>query len=445
MIPVLIFTVAVIFLLSSILFPRKIFFLMLFFIILWPDLIFYKYNDFPGITPTRIMIFVLSVAFIINVLLLNEKTIVIWDQIKKNRKIKYILTLIIIFFFVQFSSSLLMSSNIFKSLYAFFNNFISGFLLLLFILFFFNTSKDIRKIFNFLFLCALVVNLVALYEYISGDSVFSNFLLTQNEFNVKAVLIQSRSGIHRLKSVFSNTLIYAQYMVSMIPIAIFLLKNEKKKFFRFIITLYLLSNVFFVFQTDSRTGMGLIVLIPLVILIFKFFQKIENMFKRNVIYSIIIGVILLSVFLIAVNADYALEYSELNPISEKDKSTIHRIRQFELAMKQIPGSPLIGYGAGEGVNCVAPYTTIDSFYLSLLLEVGILGLLVFVVFNIKLLDLFLSGSGDILSEKFYLAVSISIMLMFYFILSLDKMNSIYFILIGMGMSMILNTEKAETR
>ena len=441
MIVIFIGIISLFFVIFCLKYPKCMFLFVLFFIIVWPDYIVYKYEDLPGLTPSRFFLLLFSLSMLIRFILCFEKTNWIIKKIIKHKGIRQILLLLIAFFTLQIISSILNSHEIKKSLFASTNNIITGFFLTIFVIYLFNNKQEIRKIIYVLLFCGIFINIVAMIEWINNRPLFMNYLLTANEYTIQASIGKMRDGSYRLMSVFSNALVYAHYLLLMFPLGFYLLNISKNIFLKFITVLYLISNIIFVVKTGSRAGLLLIILTPLIFYYFNFMSHNKCKIKRNILNFIIIIIGILFIFWAICNVNTFVELTTIGLPSGIESSTIGRIMQYEFGIHAFFLSPLLGYGVNEAVKLVYPFKSIDSYFLTILLEVGFLGLFIYIYFNIKLFKLFLNKkSGHFLEEK-YIVISIAYILIFYTILSIDKISSIYFVLIGMGLSIVLNKKQ----
>lgn len=178
----------------------------------------------------------------------------------------------------------------------------------------------------------------------------------------------------RYKGIFTHT--HGVANVSMIAIVLslmnFQLHNNKRWFVFNLISL--IVAIYSIFLSNAR----LIILgafIAIVVLIILLVKRIE--WKNRILISIVLSLLLLSTYFFYIShEEFVYSYFRM------DQADISSGRGyiFQMALKYFKECPF-GYGAGV-INRVIDYP-LDNSYLIILLETGIFGLLLFLIFLIK--------------------------------------------------------------
>jgi O-antigen ligase len=130
------------------------------------------------------------------------------------------------------------------------------------------------------------------------------------------------------------------------------------------------------------------------------------------------------------NVEEFVQLSTMGRDSTTATSTQGRIWQFEKGISALMEHPLLGYGVGGGVKLMYPRTSIDNLYLTIVLDTGLTGLFLFILFNYLVFKYSLQNKG-IGNKEIYIYISICLILSFFLILSIDTMMSLYYILVAM--------------
>lgn len=177
--------------------------------------------------------------------------------------------------------------------------------------------------------------------------------------------------------------------LSPLPFLGILLLNKRKSLLRkVIIIIFILFLVYFIFNTESFKGiMGLYlsVFVFLGLTIFKYIKK-----KQRIFLLILLGLlfILPIILFIGTLTSYGVEY-----FSENDYEG-GRLYLYKEAIEIIKTSPIIGHGAGGHVWSPKQEVFADSHqtFLTIIIQAGITGLLLFLVFLNKILKVYLKNA-----------------------------------------------------
>jgi O-antigen ligase len=296
-------------------------------------------------------------------------------DIKKNLWFK----LYIIFFsFVLINS--FFALNAFDSLRSSISQ-IRFFLFSLFIMFFLD-YKSLPKFLKYLSYFNLLICFDTIYQYKFGVDIFG---LGADQIN----------NPYRLSGPFGEELIVGAYLYlsSIMIFAYFLISQNNQNFGNFYRWLYVLIVIFTIILSGERMNSILVVVTTLILLFFKF-KKIKFKFYSALLF------LLLLVFFYNINKTAEIRtksiFHELNFLHEN----MH-VRLYSSAIEMWLDNPIKGVGS-KNFRVVCDKTKINNytgnynicsthphnFYLELLSENGILGLLLFLAFISSLFILF---------------------------------------------------------
>lgn len=392
--------------------------ILLFSYLIWPRYLAFQFAG-PDITPQRFFQFLIIFIWVISLVSFDFRH-KFFERISSNKL--FFISFGILFFW-RFLCCLT-SNYPFQSLYAFTNETISNYFFILIVFSLVTSTKDIESIFKVLLYATLVIVFIALIEYLNKRVLFSSIQIPgmrlDSEYLVQALRDKSRDGHYRTQSTFSNPLLLAQYIAFITPI-IFYFIFSKSNFVKFISILLIPMLAFTSLISGSRAGL----LVEFVILLMcSFFSilSLTNSKKYSLLgWGLLTNCILL-IFLVVwfvYDSGVLSTYLSGKSITEM-QSTMAREQMLQKGIPLILAQPFVGYGIGMSgivLNFVltSGMITIDSFYLSVALDTGIVGLITF---------LFLPVITILVSTKKILKKHILIILLCLSIVSFMTMMSI---------------------
>lgn len=368
-------------------YPKKLlmnlFFLWLGASILWPSYLSLRLPGFPGIEPSRVLLSMLIMVWMFYVM----KN----PNIRKNLYSTYInnTKYLLVFFFIFLIQlvAIFFSESFFQSLFYYIKVLIEVFLPALILISILSFKKDIE---TFLLVLAVVgggVVLISLMEIIISKNVFLLYLppgfVMSSEFIEQALSEKIRGGVFRVQGPFGHPLLLAQFLVVLLPVYVYLFFMGTNKGIRLISFILIPLTIVVLYKTGSRAiFVGIAVEIAVIAVLY---LRLVIVTKRASTLGWIVIVsypifILLAMFIFYLTMDFFLgqTVSEMN-------STNARFLMWEKGLSIVAGSPFFGFGSGSAAY-VLGFTgrdgvlTIDSYYLSVLLESGYLGLFIFMTY-----------------------------------------------------------------
>lgn len=412
---------------------------LIFLSIIWPNYIVYKTGNLPGLTPPRaIMLLLLSALFMILTCnrLYRIKLGIIY---KKFRAVFIVLLLSII---VNILSIILHSGNQIGACFAVINDFLAGPLLMILILLLLDTHDKQKKLYSALLIAFFVINLIGLAEWFNNGPLFSGYLVSATEHTI--IKEKVRGGSYRLMSVFENSLVFSQLLLMSVPLWLYTFLNSKR-LMRILVLFNVGLTAFLLINTRSRAAIGLLLSFPLLYLYSQLYLKSSSkIIKSALIYIPTLILVVGSIYFLD-NFNYFIQQSTIGGTGEEETSTIARYEQLEIGINAMMEHPLFGYGPGGGVELMYPRKSIDNLYLTIVLDNGFIGLFLFLLLNLLVFKYSLQKKS-IGNREIYINLSICLILLFFFILSIDAMMTLYYILAAMILQATrdVNDEKGRT-
>jgi hypothetical protein len=414
--------------------PEAALLAVIFLNLVWPNYIVYKAGAMPGITPPRGILLLILVALFVTLSchkIYRLKISAIFHEFRT------IFVVLLMFSAVQLLSSVFYSTHFLVAIFKIINDFLMGPLLMILVLFLLDDQVKQKKLFSVLIVAFIVINIAGLAEWFNHGPLFGGYLITETEYTT--LIEKTRGSEYRLMSVFANSLVFSQVLVFSIPLYIYAFLNSKR-----LMKLILLINfgltIFLVFNTGSRAALALVLAFPL-------FYLYSRVYFRSPTKIIKYALICFPILVFLVGSTYAFnnldEFVQLSTIGSQENtaiSTLGRVHQLEIGIPALLEHPLLGYGVGGGVQLMYPRTSIDNLYLTILLDTGLTGLFLFFLFNYLVLKYSLEKKC-IGKREIYIYISIVLILLFFLILSIDTMMTLYYILVAM---VLHATRKSKT-
>jgi hypothetical protein len=292
----------------------------------------------------------------------------------------------------------------------------------------------------------IVIGAIGVWEQVLQQVPWANsipqFLHVEEDLLSYALSSQARNsdGYYRVRSVFSNTLLFAEFLAVMLPFVLHFIVTSRSMWFRFVsIVAYALLSVGIV-NSHSRLGsVGWIEAHFLYLGIWavrRLVTRRSDLFAATLAYgfpALIMGAFGL---MLASHRFYALVFGN----GATQASTEARFTQRDMAIPKLLGNPL-GHGAGQSGQ-VLGYTdpsgilTVDSYLITLLLDYGIIGFFAYftMLFSAAFTALryyFLVGDDDELQLLGPIAVALCNWAVVRLVVSLDSNQPLLFALLGM--------------
>lgn len=317
-------------------------------------------------------------------------------------------------------------------------------------------GKAERFIF-FLWGATVFLCLVAIWEWRIGRLPWAghipSFLAVEDEAVQKILSGGGRAstGVYRVRSRFNTPLSFAEFLALVTPFILHIALTAKRLWLRPIAMATLPLMFFLIVKTDSRLGMaGFLMSFVLYILAwsaFTWYREKQSIFGP----AITIGYpVIFAAFIAATLFVRKLRVAVWGGGAHQ-ASNAAREAQWDLGIPLILKRPW-GYGMGEGGEALgfrgpSGTLTVDSYFLTILLDLGIVGFAVFVALFV--LGIFRSAvhapRGQNFEERLLVPIAICfcIFLMTKAVLSQMENHALMFILLGMSVGLIFRIRKHQ--
>lgn len=357
----------------------------LFLYIVVPKYLTYSVGFF-SVSADRPILFLLVIFWLFGIF--NFKTVrqVLKSRIKRNKSFVTLFSLFIFFNFV----SVFFSQDFGNSLKRFTNFFIystSSFFVILSI----PLNKKVLKKLALLFLVASAfICLYGVLEVFLGENIFAGFLKGYDLTEYQELNIQNkmRADDRRIQASFTNPVVFGQYIVLMVPILMYFKKFTYgyNRYFKLVIAVLIILTYF----TKSRASLLILFMSIVYGLYYFLFLSKSNLSLKVMLFFCLCFIIPVGFYNVDFNSIYDV-FGGLDFSSDENRE-----KQLLMAIPIIANSIWTGVGFGMGASTLGYGATsvfdgtIDNYFLSIILDAGVLAFLSFSLLVIKCFKLYFS-------------------------------------------------------
>lgn len=299
------------------------------------------------------------------------------------------------------------------------------------------TSVSRDRVIETLLIGGVIVSILGIIESFVQRNLFSGWLPMSDGYGQWATLERVRDGSYRIQSIFDNPLLLVDYLVCIFPIAAYKAFTNQSFSRKILGIVSALLIIFALYRTGSRAAMLLVFLEVSMLLFLNLIKDIQA--KRASKLTYFLGsVFLLSTLLLP------FLFSQLSQIysgrsADEAMSTSARVAMVTRAWDDIAAGNVLGHGAGKAAEVIGIKTgppggwiyVLDNYFLTVLLDNGVMGLFLFSVFLAGLLyaanqSVFRTKSRS--SVEPYLFASMIGFLTFKLVSSQNQVFPIFFII-----------------
>lgn len=284
-----------------------------------------------------------------------------------------------------------------------------------------------------------------------------SFLKIESETVARIIAggVRTTTGQYRMQAVFSTALGLSEYLGMVTPFILHLVFwKALKPWVRIAAAATLPLILIIIIGTDSRFGLMVYFISAMLYLLS--WALLQRRRANNLIGTAIVMAYPV-LFALGVAASFVIGRvrAKVWGTGQYDNSTAARVEQFDLAFPKIFTHPL-GHGLGMGADAIGYYTpggllSVDSYYLSLVMELGIIGLTAFLVMFIYLgLKAFLVvvRSYDENSELSLLlpaAISVANFLFIKLVFAQEDNHPLMFVIAGMIVALLYRSYRVSSQ
>ena len=352
-------------------------------LLLWPDYLAFDLPGLPWLTALRLLGVPLALAFLISLSVSSGFR----QALKERLSVTPFVHVLLIAFVLIAAVSILLSANIEGSLNKFFIAILYWIITFYAAVWVFSRDGAVMKLAYLIWAFALFTSMIGIREWqlkqVPWAGSIPSFLAIDDPVvqNILSGSSRAATGIYRIQSKFTTPLGFAEFLAFSMPFVLFFAAYGK----HWAIRLAAMGSVPFILltiiRTDSRLGfVGFVMSLFLSLIMWAirtWRQRKESIFGPaiTIAYPVMLTVFMAATFV--VGRLRALVWGT----GAQSFSSMAREEQVDMAIPMILSQPW-GYGIGQGASALgfrnlAGVLTIDTYYVAVALEFGVLGFLIF--------------------------------------------------------------------
>jgi len=344
--------------------------------ILWPRYGILPLGGIP-LSPPRILYSLLIVVWFAALFWSANLASQLMERVRKNALPVLLLLGLLFWKFL----SVFNSTDVVRSLYGFFTEAIVYFLMFPICLTLFRSVKDIERVLVVLLLAGLGTCLLGIYEGFTHHNVFLAHFPAMTEYMDFALSSKERGGGYRVQSTFAHPLLFAEFLVILLPIAV-TFALDKRRLFKILGAIALGPILVAMYKTGSRAaiiGFAVVAFSAVVFFVLRYMKQRNYDLKSFVVLFVILSVLVVSMALVTgALFDIALGRGI------EARSTSVRLAIMTQGSHLLMSEPLLGFGVDQSAPELDRIMagglvtqTVDNYYLSLALDSGLPALLLY--------------------------------------------------------------------
>lgn len=308
-----------------------------------------------------------------------------------------------------------------------------------------------------LWIMAIAIGVIGLLESRAGQVLWANnipsFLRIEDEAVLRILAGQQRAaiGLHRAQATFSTSLGLAEFLALCVPFIIHFAFGPYRLIVRMASALSIPFLLYIVLATDSRLGMVGFLLGSLFYLLL--WSALRWRRSRDSLFGPAITLAYPMIFTLAVAATLVVGRirNEVWGTGANRASNEGRIGQYQDALPMILKNPL-GHGMGQGAEALGHRNpvgvlTIDTYYMAIGLDYGILGMVAY--YGMVIAAIYFTAKCAIMnvprSNDTALLVPLSVALLNFFVIksvfSQQDNHPMVFMMIGMAAALVYRSRQ----
>lgn len=407
---------------------------------LWPRYVAFFLPGLPSINATRIANIVMVVFILYGFASTNDFRNAISESFKKS---PWIFSAFATFLLIKLAS-VFSSISPFQSGYQFLNESYVHFLCLPLGIYIAQDRDRLLQLSKYLFYVLVIVAFVGILEYVLKKNLFASFVDPTNDYVAFAVSEKTRGGVYRAQSTLGYPIVYGEYMVLAFCLATYYLSTLKSH------TRFLLEWFGFLLVLISSYICGSRSAIVAALLVFIYLclkEPLINFLEKNIsLWKLTRWVFASAVLSAVVIVLTGLVYDRVFGAGNDQQSNQLRQMMVQRSFEVIQASPLLGYGVGNapqvvGISTSAKgYFTLDSYYLSILVDSGIPAFFLFIALHLLIgwqAIKIASVSGEKL-RRFLLGIFLLVMVSLFYKSILSQLDNhyIFFLVAGITLGLL---------
>jgi hypothetical protein len=309
-----------------------------------------------------------------------------------------------------------------------------------------------------LLLMLFILCVIGMWEYrihhVPWAGHIPSFLRVEDE-SVQRILrggARAATGIYRVQATSTTSLGLAEILGLSMPFAMHLMFERYPFVLRVAAAIYIPFSTYTILLTDSR--LGLVAALASVLFYLLIWAMLRWRQERSSVFGPAIVLTYPAIFVGFVAATFFIKrlHNEIWGNGSQNASNESRIDQWMMAIPKVAKNPL-GYGIGRGADVLgftnlAGTLTIDSYYISVLLELGVLGFLLY--YGLIIRGIFLASKtviGSRVEQELRLLLPFAVSLIGFIIVksvfSQDANHPVVFMMLGAVVALTYRARRAQ--
>ncbi len=378
----------------------------------------------------RVFISILFLASIVFLLQNRRVTVKIANEI--CRRNQGLILMMCILFLIKILSVSVNTPALYK--YALiFNDFLYTMGLFFLTVLFITSENDIGQLVKVMFLSYTTVLFLVIIEVFVHKPLLS--FLASGEILLLRDISEGfeRGGVYRAIGEFKNPVVLGEFLVVLSPIVISYV--FRSGFPKFVKVVYLILVTFAIYSTGARAAFVLSIVLLYIWLLYNLYIRSSHglrIFLRFInVFLIFCGTVLSYSMINKIISSFSGNYSDY---IASEGSLISRALQFIYVPSKVIESPFLGFGRQRNFTFLFDGAlALDSYYFIVILEIGVVGLLAYLVFYyyaIKLMPEVFAAKN----RRFYsvpVIMSIFAIMIYQVFVAIPTVNAYLYIFIGL--------------
>lgn len=329
-----------------------------------------------AISLRRILMMILFMSFVISFMQNSEYILKRISLAYQHNKI--LINTLLLFLVVKVISLTLNSREISQYIMLFFNDMLFSIFILILTTLLIDSEETLHRLVKILFYSYTIVLLLFLIDYILQYPLYGKLASSQISLQGDRIVGGIRDGNYRVRASFINSIQLGEYLIILLPIIVAYINRN-----RYSLILKMVYFILFIFAIYSSGSRSAILLSAILV----YFYLILNLYKgdhllRFVIHLfnlIVTGIALIYIYNFISNliVNFHGRFDLLG--DEETISSTSRALQFVRVFDKMKEAPFIGFGRMRNFTSILE-SPIDNYYIWTILEVGIIGISLYLLF-----------------------------------------------------------------
>ena len=352
--------------------------------------------------------------------------------------------LIFVFLFIFKLMATLLGDDASNLLYVF-DDFLSSIFVLILASTFFSEQKARQGVVLVVLYGLLLCEALAIIEYLKQSPLLQGIYTVDVETRTSVATIGVvRDDVYRTQVLYDNPLLFSEFVCLAWPLAWYSYRHGDKRLNRSLGLFALLLAPLSLYFVASRGGWLVFAITIGFMLYLSYWFRLDRSFK-GLAFTFLIMLIAMGSF-----ATYEVFSNPADYFSSDEKSgrsALERINQYSVVSQAFEERPILGYGAQQNfANDLEFLNNLDNYWLRLVLEVGAVGIVLFVIgviYTFRSARKVRTGLRNARDFALLVALITSLfsILLYKFFLSIPWNNIYLYLLIGMIVSWKVTTPR----